>query len=169
MAASPSPESDLVRAAARLRRLLTLFVLFLFLVLIAERAGYAGAYRAADRGPAGLLGGIAVQAILAAPAILYLAGLWQLRRAAAAVAAGGPFHRSVVRAIRRVGAWLVAGAAVSLAAMPLLHRLLGQPYPRLIDFDIATLILGGIGFGLVFLARLVDRAGAVQAELDEIF
>lgn len=169
MAASPPLESDLVRTATRLRRLLTLFVLFLGLVLVAERAGYAGAYRPTDQGLAALLRALAEQAVLAGPAILYLAGLWQLRQAAAAVAAGGPFHESVVHAIRRVGACLMAGTAISLVVMPLLHRLFGQPYPRLIEFDIVTLIVGGIGLGLAFLARLVDRAGAVQAELDEIF
>jgi hypothetical protein len=67
-----------------------------------------------------------------------------------------------------MGLWLIGGAALTLA-MPPLHRLLGQAYARLIDFDVATLVIGGIGLGLVFLARLIDRARLVEAELEEIF
>ena len=163
-----SPDStELCRAAARLRATLSGLVLFLAFALVAERLGYAGAYQGTV--PAGeLLAALARQCVFAAPATAYLAALWQLRQVAANVACGAAFGAAIVRALRRVGFWLIVGAALSMA-MPLLHRVLGDAYQRLFDFDIATLTIGGIGLGLAFMARLVNRAGAVQSELDEIF
>lgn len=163
----PNDSSKLARAAARLRVILSGLVLFLALALLAERLGYAGAYRGTQP-YRDLLAALPRQCVFAAPAAAYLAALWQLRQVTAMVARGAAFGVAIVRALRRVGLWLIGGAALSLA-MPLLHRLLGEVYQRLIDFDVATLTIGGIGLGLVFLARLVDRAGAVQSELDEIF
>jgi len=165
---SPGP-ATLAEAAARLRAALTVLIVFLGFALAAERLGYAGLYRGPAVSLAGLAPAIAGQLVLAAPAALYLAALWQLRQVAAAVAQGAVFGVAVVQALRRVGVCLIGGATLSLIAMPILHRVLGQAYPRLIDFDVATLVIGGIGIGLVFLARLIDRAGAVQSELDDIF
>lgn len=158
--------SDPVAAALRLRPWLTTMCLILALALVTERAGYAGLYS----GPSeGLAGRLLVQLLLALPAVLYLAALWQLRRAVAAVAAGSPFGPAIVSALRRSGALLVGGATATLFIQPSLHRLLDQAWPRLIDFDVATLVLAGIGVALVFLARLVERAAGVEAELDAIF
>jgi hypothetical protein len=162
----PDPTHDsaaLTASATRLRGILTALVAFLVAALVAERLGYAGLYRGIAT-PAGL----ARQMLFASPAAAYLIALWQLRHVAAAVAEGAAFGSAAVRGLRRVGLSLIAGAILALA-MPALHRLLGQDYVRLIDFDVATLVIAGIGLGLVFLARLLDRAGAVQAELDEIF
>jgi hypothetical protein len=157
------------RSATRLRGLLTGLILFLALVLVAERAGYAGAWGAERPAGTGLAPSLLIQLALAVPALLYLAALWQLRRAVAAVAEGAPFSAAVVRALRRLGLLLAFGALAGLLAMPAVHKLLGLPYPRLLDHDLATLIIAGIGLGLAFLARLVERAGTVQHELDEIF
>jgi hypothetical protein len=159
--------ASLARAAARLRSVLSALVLFLALALLVERLGYAWMYRGTAP-PAGLLAALARQCVFATPAAAYLLALWQLRQVAALVASGAPFEAAIVRALRRLGFCLIGGAALSLA-MPTLHHLLGQAYPRLIEMDVATLTIGGIGLGLTFLARLVDRAGAVQSELDEIF
>lgn len=169
MAGSSDASNSLPIAAALLRRQLTAAVAFLGFVLLLERAGYAGAYRTPAPAIVPLLTAFAVQLLFAAPALLYLAALWQLRAAAAAVAGGAAFQASVVRSIRAVGVCLIAGATTSLLVMPLLHRFFGQPYPRLIDLDISSLILGGLGLGLLFLSRLVERAEVLQAELDEIF
>lgn len=163
----PETTDPLRRSAARLRPLLTGLFLFLMLVLFAERAGYAGLWSGAPSAdtPRALL----VQLVLAAPALVYLAALWQLRRAVAAVADGEPFGAAVARSLRLVGLLLVVGALAGLLIMPSLHRALGLAYPRLLDFDLASLIIAGIGLGLAFLASLVERARAVQHELDEIF
>jgi hypothetical protein len=163
----PDSTDPLLLSATRMRQFMTGLILFLAIVLAAERAGYAGLWSGAPSAetPSALL----IQLLLAAPALIYLAALWQLRRAVAAVAVGAPFDAVVARALRLVGLLLMVGALAGLFVMPSAHRLLGQPYPRLLDLDLASLIIAGIGLGLAFLASLVERAGAVQRELDEIF
>jgi hypothetical protein len=157
----------LTASATRLRRLLTAFVAATAVLLVLERLGYAGAYRG------GSLSGVAARAgeqfVYALPGFLYLLALWQLRQAVAAVAEGALFGPAVVAAVKRVGALIIAGAAASILLMPALHRLFGDAYPRLIDYDVATLILAAIGAALTFIARLIERAAAVQSELDQIF
>jgi hypothetical protein len=153
----------LIQTACRVRRLLTFAVTFLAVVLTAERLGYAGVYRHAASP-----GAVLLQLVFASPAIFYLTGLWELRTAAAVVAEGMPFALAVVRALERTGVCLISGAALSLA-MALAHVAVRDQYPRLIELDVATLILAAIGAGLVFLARIVARAAAVQTELDDIF
>lgn len=155
--------------AARLRRILTGLVVFLALVLAAERAGYAGLFGSRGTAQGSLPAALLLQVVLAIPAVLYLGALWALRQAAAAVASGGAFGEAVVRPLRRVGYCLIAGSALALLVMPWLNRLLVPGHPRLIDYDVATLIIAGIGLGLIFLSRLVRQAGAIQAELDQMF
>lgn len=155
------------QSAARLCSLLTLLFAGVALLLLVERLGYAGLYRgaaAAEVGRAALK-----QLLYAAPAILFLAALWQLRQAVASVARGALFGGILVETLKRVGALLIAGALATMLLMPALHRLLGDAYPRLIEFDVATLIVAAIGAGIIFLARLFESAGAVQRELDEFF
>lgn len=159
----------LMSGAARLRRILTALVVFLAIVLAAERAGYAGLSGFRDAPQGSLPAALMQQLVLATPALLYLGALWALRQAAAAVAAGGAFGEAVVRPLRRVGFCLIGGAVISLLVMPLVHQLFGQGQPRLIDYDVATLIIAGIGLGLIFLSRLIREAGTVQAELDQMF
>jgi hypothetical protein len=134
-------------------------------VLIAERLGYAGAYRPGQFN----LREFAVQLALSLPAFMNLAALWFLRSAVASAAAGEPFGRLVVSAFRRVGALLAASALTALLIAPLLARLAGEQMPRLIDADISTLVLGTLGLGLLFVGTLIDRAGAAQRELEEFF
>lgn len=153
--------------AARLRALLTALFAGVAVLLVTERLGYAGLYRGASG--AEVAGALPRQLLYAAPAILLLGALWQLRQAVASVAEGALFGGVLVGALKRVGALLIAGGLTTMLAMPAAHRLLGDPYPRLIEFDVATLILAAIGAALIFLARLFERAGAAQRELDEFF
>ena len=161
------PDSDRFRRSARrLRSVLTGATLFLAIVLVGERLGYAGAY-----GRGGLQAGeLAEQLLFSLPTLMSLAALWYLRGAAAGAAAGAPFGRVVVRAFRRVGAWLAAGAVTAILVVPLAARLLlGEPAPRQIDADISALVLGAIGFGMLFVGLLIERAAAAQRELEEFF
>ena len=153
------------RFAAQLRRLLTLVTLGLLAVLIAERLGYAGAYRAGGVDPAQLL----PQLLLSLPALLNLAALWTLRAAASSAAEGEPFGRVAVAAFRRVGALLAVSAATALLVVPLLARLVGQEPQRLIDADISTLVLGAIGLAMIFVGKLIARAGSAERELEAFF
>lgn len=156
---------DLPARAAKMRLMLSLLFWAVAVLLLLERLAYAGLFR----GAATDAGAIATQFVFAAPGILYLSALWQLRLAVSPVAQGALFATAAVAALRRVGALLVAGALVTIFLMPTLHRLLGDPYPRLIDFDVATLILAAIGAALALVARLLERAGIVERELGEIF
>lgn len=169
MIVDPRTPDALPALAARLRRFLTALVLFLAIVIIAERAAYAGLFGAPPTVFSGRAEATGLQALLSAPNILYLAALWQLRQAAAAAALGTPFGLAAVKSIRGVGYCLIAGAALALFAVPLVFSLLEEPRIRLIDHDVATLIIAGIGLGLVFIGQLMGRASEVEAELEQIF
>lgn len=152
-------------SAARLRALLTAATLALVVILISERLGYAGAYA-----PGGLdAAQLPKQFLLSLPALMNLAALWCLRGAVAAAADGEPFGRVVVSAFRRVGALLAASAATALLIVPALARLLGPAPERLIEADISTLVLGAIGLAMMFVGKLIARAGAAQRELEAFF
>jgi hypothetical protein len=156
----------------RVRRVLLALSLLLgglTVVLIAERLGYAGLYRPGGLADPDVARRLAVQLVLSLPSFVYLASLWELRRAVRAVASETPFAAAVGRGLRRVGYCLIGGAALTLGGLPTASRLLGQPYPRLIDFDVTTLVVGGIGLGFILVARLVEQARAAQAELNEMF
>lgn len=160
---------DLCRSAARMRRWLTLMLGVAALLLLTERLGYAGAYRAVPPAFPALASAFARQIVFATPAILYLVALWQLRRAAASAARGAPFAPLAAAAVLRVGWLLIGGALTAILLMPPAHRLLGEHYPRLIDYDLANIILAALGLGLIFIARLIRRAATVQGELDQMF
>lgn len=149
--------------AARLRQCLTATFLLLLVAIIAERAGYSGAYRGAASAAS-----MTREAALALPSLLYVAGLWQLRQAVAVVGST-PFAEAAVLGVSRLGWCLVAGSTLSLVAMPLLHRLSAASYPRLLDLDVSTLVIGAVGAGLVLLARLLAHAASLQSELDAYF
>jgi hypothetical protein len=152
------------RSSQRARTLLTAIFIMGGFALVAERAGYAGAYRGTATAQS-----IGIQLLLAAPTLAYLGALWQFRALANRVARGEGFAVPAALALRRAGLLLGGGAFLSLLAVGPLHRAAGVPYARLIDLDVSTLIIGAIGLALFLVARLIDRARAVQSELDEIF
>ena len=162
----PHSEADPVRkSAARLRTLLTAATLVLLAILVAERLGYAGAYR-----PGGLdAAQLRTQLVLSLPALMNLGALWSLRGAAGSAAEGQPFGRLVVLAFRRVGALLAASAVTALLVIPAVARFAGHRAERMIDADISTLVLGTIGLGMLFVGKLVARAGAAERELEGFF
>ena len=87
------------------------------------------------------------------PGLGYLWALWAVQRALADLAAGRLFHPTVARAMRQIGIGVLSGALLSVFALTNLSR---------------WIALGVVGAALVLLARLVDQARALQAELDEI-
>lgn len=156
------PSERLQARARTLRSVFTAGIVVISALLLLERLGYAGAYRAPGLQPREA----ANQLLLSVPAIIYILALWQLRQAAAEVARGDMFGRVVVTALRRVGALLALGAAATLFVSPLLARLAGEPMTRLINADVATLVIAAIGLGLTFFASLLERAAG---ELEEFF
>jgi Protein of unknown function (DUF2975) len=153
------------RSAVTLRRLLTATTIVLLTILVLERLGYAGAYRRGGFDAAQL----PAQLLLSLPALMNLAALWCLRGAVAAAAGGEPFGRMAAAAFRRVGALLAASAVTALLIVPALARPLGLAPQRLIDADISTLVLGAIGLGMLFVGKLIARAGAAERELEAFF
>lgn len=157
-------DGRLEAAAERLKTMLTWLFVIVAAAVVGERAGYAGLYRGEGSGRA-----LAEQLVLALPAIAYLTGVWQLRRGVAALGAGELFGPSLASALRRVGLLVVAGALLSLFAVPAAQQLLESRQPRSIDVDVGSLVLAALGLALAFFARLLERASVLQQELDEIF
>ena len=102
------------------------------------------------------------------PGLGYLWALWAVQRALGDLAAGRLFHAAVARAIRHIGVGVLAGALLSVFAITNLSRLIVGGQGGLAYFDLSGIVLGVVGAALVLLARVVDSARALQAELDEI-
>lgn len=102
------------------------------------------------------------------PGLGYLWALWAVQRALGDLAAGRLFHAAVARAIRHIGVGVLVGALLSVFAITNLTRLIQGGQGGVAYFDLSGIVLGVVGTALVLLARVVDSARALQAELDEI-
>jgi hypothetical protein len=107
--------------------------------------------------------------VVALPAVGYLWALWSAQRALGDLAAGRTFQPTVSRAMRHIGAGVLAGALIEVFAMTNLMRLVLGGTGSYLFFNLSAIVLGVVGAALVLLARLVDEARAMQVELDEIF
>jgi hypothetical protein len=167
--------SDLQQAAARLQRWCRALCLFLLAVIVLEIAARAGAF--ALGGLAGEKGTIeeagyhrlGLDLLFAVPALLQLAALWSVRQSLSDVAAGALFTPALSRLLRQVGLLILLAALCTLVLAPWLHALAAERFPRLIEFDVANLVMAALGLTLMFLARLLARAVDLQRELDDIF
>jgi hypothetical protein len=158
------PVPDRFRSQCRLLRAATVLVvvaLCLMLGVIAIAAAWPG------RPPAG-----AERALLLAvrfvPALGYLWALWAVQRALGDLAAGRLFHPTVARAMRHIGIGVLAGALFNVIAVTNLSRWISGGAGGYLYFDLSGIVLGVVGAALVLLARLVDQARELQAELDGI-
>ncbi len=102
------------------------------------------------------------------PGLGYLWALWAVQRALGDLAAGRLFHPTVARAMRHIGIGVLAGALFNVFAVTNLSRWIVGGSGSYLYFDLSGIVLGVVGAALVLLARLVDQARALQAELDEI-
>ena len=102
------------------------------------------------------------------PGALYLWGLWAVRRALGELAQGRLFAVAVARAMRQIGWAVMAGAMFNLFAVTNLARLIRHGRGGYAYFDLSGIMLVIVGAALVLLARLVEQARRMQAELDEI-
>lgn len=102
------------------------------------------------------------------PGLGYLWALWAVQRALGDLAAGRLFHPTVARAMRHIGIGVLAGALFNVFAVTNLSRWIVGRTGSYLYFDLSGIVLGVAGAALVLLARLVDQARALQAELDEI-
>jgi hypothetical protein len=103
------------------------------------------------------------------PTAFYLFGVWSIGSAMGQLAKGRLIQPTLSAALRRVGLALGAGGLMSVFVVPNLVRLLGHTQGgSYLHFDVAGMTLGMIGGALFLLGRVMDQAGRVQAELDEM-
>jgi hypothetical protein len=117
-----------------------------------------------------LVGGreVAASVIWIAPALCYLFGVWSIGSGMGQLAKGRLIQPTLASTLRRVGLALGFGGVISVFVVTNLLRLIGSTKGGYLHFDVAGMTLGMIGGALFLLGRVVDQAGAVQAELDEM-
>jgi hypothetical protein len=162
-----SGEAVIIDRAKQLKQWLTLLVIGLAVLMLLEFAGAAGLTKPGSAETK--LEQFGLQLLFAAPALLHLCALWSVLSALAAIGRGDLFAPTVAKALSCIGMLLMAGAAVSVFLLPLLHKFAAGSHPRLIELDVTNIVLGGLGLSLVLLAKLFANADAMRRELNEIF
>jgi len=84
------------------------------------------------------------------------------------VSKGRLIQPTLARALRHVGIALGLGGLLSVFGITNISRLIGGSQGSFAYFDVAGMTLGMIGGVLSLLGRVVEHAGRVQAELDEM-
>lgn len=159
--------NDPFRTHCRLLRAAALVVFTVLLLLVA--AGAIGApWLFQGGGTSGPGTRRLLMLVLALPAFGYLWALWAAQQALGDLAAGRLFHATVARAMRRMGAGVLAGALLSVFAVTNLGRWISGGTGSYAYFDLSGIVLGVVGAALILLARLVDQARALRDELDAI-
>jgi hypothetical protein len=163
------PAFDRFRSQCRLLRVATLFVFACLSLLLGVTclAAAVGPWRHAAPGTVDATQALLL-AVRLAPALGYLWALWAVQRALGELAAGLLFHPTVARAMRHIGIGVLAGALFNVFAVTNLSRWIAGGHGGYAYFDLSGIVLGVVGTALVLMARLVDQARAMQAELDEI-
>ncbi len=102
------------------------------------------------------------------PAAFYLFGVWSIGSAMGQLAKGRLIQPILSSTLRRVGLALGIGGVISVFGVSNLFRLLGYGPGGVLHFDVCGMTLGMIGGALFLLGRVMDQAGRIQAELDEM-
>jgi hypothetical protein len=110
----------------------------------------------------------ALRAITALPVLCYLWALWAAQHALGEIAAGRAFQATVSRAMRQIGAGVLAGALCEVFVTIHLVRLVLGGTGSYAYVDLSAIVLGVVGAALIALAGLVDQARRLQTELDGI-
>jgi hypothetical protein len=108
------------------------------------------------------------RAIWATPTLFYLYAVWSIGSALGQVSRGRLIQPTLSRALRHVGIALGLGGLLSVFGITNISRLIGGDQGSFAYFDVAGMTLGMIGGALVLLGRVIDQAGVLQAELDQI-
>lgn len=111
---------------------------------------------------------VAASLIWHAPTACYLFGVWSIGRAMGQLAKGRLIQPTLAAALRRVGLSLGFGGLINVFIVTNLLRMIGHVSGGYLNFDVGGMTLGMIGGALFLLGRVLDQAGAVQAELDEM-
>lgn len=102
------------------------------------------------------------------PVVFYLFAVWSIGAAMGQLARGRLIQPTLAAALRRVGLALGLGGVMSVFVVSNLSRIIESGRGGFLHFDVAGMTLGMIGGALFLLGRVVDQAGQLQAELDEM-
>ncbi|MGV8929001.1 MAG: DUF2975 domain-containing protein [Brevundimonas sp.] len=106
--------------------------------------------------------------VWALPAAFYLFAVWTIGTAMGQLSKGRLIQPTLVHALRRVGLALGFGGLLSVFGVTNVTRLLEGAHGGYFHFDVPGMTLGMIGGALFLLGGVVEQAGKVQAELDEM-
>lgn len=108
------------------------------------------------------------QVVWASPTVFYLFAVWSIGSALGQLGRGRLIQPTLADALRRVGLALGFGGLLSVFGVTNLSRLIEGGQGGWAYFDVSGMTLGMIGGALFLLGRVMDQAGRVQAELDEM-
>lgn len=114
--------------------------------------------------PAGWMSGM----VWALPTVFYLFAVWSIGSAMGQLAKGRLIQPVLADALRRVGLALGFGGLLSVFGVTNIIRLIEGGRGAWAYFDVAGMTLGMIGGALFLLGGVMEQAGRVQAELDEM-
>ncbi len=104
----------------------------------------------------------------ALPGAFYLFAVWSIGSAMGQLSRGRLIQPTLAGALRRVGLALGIGGLLSVFGVTNLSRLIQGGTGGWAYFDVPGMTLGMIGGALFLLGGVVEQAGRVQAELDEM-
>ena len=110
----------------------------------------------------------AAEIVKVLPSIFYLFAVWSIGSALGQLSKGRVIQPVLANAMRRVGLALGLGGLLSVFGVTNLMRLTGGHEASWAYFDVSGMTLGMIGGALFLLGGVMDQAGRVQAELDEM-
>lgn len=110
----------------------------------------------------------AAQIVKVLPSVFYLFAVWSIGSALGQLSKGRVIQPILVSAMRRVGLALGLGGLLSVFGVTNLMRLTGGHEASWAYFDVSGMTLGMIGGALFLLGGVMEQAGKVQAELDEM-
>ena len=108
------------------------------------------------------------QAVWALPTVFYLFAVWSIGGAMGQLSKGRLIQPTLAHALRRVGLALGFGGLLSVFGVTNVTRLIEGGQGGWAYFDVAGMTLGMIGGALFLLGGVMEQAGKVQAELDEM-
>ena len=106
--------------------------------------------------------------VWALPTAFYLFAVWSIGSAMGQLAKGRLIQPTLASALRRVGIALGLGGLLSVFGVTNLIRLVEGGQGGWAYFDVAGMTLGMIGGALFLLGGVMEQAGKVLAELDEM-
>ena len=102
------------------------------------------------------------------PACCYLFAVWSIGAGVGQIGKGRLIQPTLASTLRRVGLALGIGGVLSVFVVTNLLRVMHDGRGGFLNFDVASMTLGMIGGALFLLGRVIEQAGKVQAELDEM-